>query len=118
MNPWAVPLLAVGYLQYRMIGSYRLALSGGGPGMSTPPERLVTGGPYRYTRNPMYLGHLIFIAGLAWVFRSWIGLALLAFHLVWFHRRVRCDEAQLIKQFGEPYRAYQQRVRRWVPWLV
>ncbi len=41
---WALPLLAWGVLQYRLVGSYRLREGGGGPGISIPPERLVTGG--------------------------------------------------------------------------
>ena len=63
--PWGGLLLAWGYLQYRLVGRYRLRLGGGGPGMQAPPQRIVTQGPYRYVRNPMYLGHLIFLAGLA-----------------------------------------------------
>ena len=63
--PWGASLLAWGYLQYRLVGRYRLPLAGGSAGMAVPPERIITTGPYRYTRNPMYLGHLIFLAGLA-----------------------------------------------------
>jgi protein-S-isoprenylcysteine O-methyltransferase Ste14 len=83
-----------------------------------PPERLVTGGPYRYTRNPMYLAHLIFMLGLALVFRSWAGFALLAFHIIWFQRRVCSDEAHLADLFGESYRLYHRTVKRWIPWLI
>jgi hypothetical protein len=118
LNLWAMPLLLWGYLQYRLVGQYRLTLGGGGPGISTPPERLVIGGPYRYTRNPMYLAHLIFMAGLALVFRSWAGVALLAFHIIWFHRRVCSDEARLAELFGESYRLYRRTVKRWIPWLI
>ena len=72
--PWGLPLLAWGYLQYRLVGRYRLLQGGGGPGMAATPQRIVAQGPYRYTRNPMYLGHLIFMLGLALTFWSWLGL--------------------------------------------
>src|SRR4051812_9408022 len=68
---WGIPLLAWGYLQYRLVGGYRLPLAGGGPGIEVPPQRMITEGPYRYLRNPMYLGHLIFMLGLAITFWSW-----------------------------------------------
>ena len=116
--PWFAPLLAWGYLQYRLAGGYRLATGGGGPGMSVPPERLVTTGPYRFTRNPMYLGHLIFMLGLALTFKSWLAGALLLFHLFWFHRRALDDEAQLRCLFGESYAGYVARVKRWIPGVL
>src|SRR5262245_33223707 len=64
-------LMAWGYLQYRLVGRYRLPRAGGTAGMDRPPERIITQGPYRFTRNPMYLGHIIFLIGLALAFRSW-----------------------------------------------
>lgn len=118
IRPWALPLLAWGYLQYRLVGNYRARLGGGGPGISVPPERIVEAGPYRWVRNPMYLGHLIFLAGLALLLASWAGAAVLAFHVVWFDRRVREDEARLAALFGDPYREYCRRVKRWIPGLV
>src|SRR5262245_51656986 len=98
-EPLGLLLLAWGYLQYRLVGWFRMMRGGGGPGVDVPPTHLVTGGPYRFTRNPMYLGHLIFFAGLAVTFRSWFALALLAANAIWFHRRVLADEARLITQF-------------------
>jgi Phospholipid methyltransferase len=115
---WALPLLAWGYLQYRLIGNYRSREGGGGPGLSIPPERLVTGGPYRFCRNPMYLGHLIFLAGIALSLDSWLAAAVFVFHAAWFDRRVRDDEARLSALFGDPYRAYLARVKRWIPGLL
>ena len=118
LEPWALPLLAWGYLQYRWVGVYRTRLGGGGPGISNPPDAIVAAGPYRYVRNPMYLGHLIFFLGLALSLRSWIAAAVLAFHVVWFDRRVRDDERHLAERFGEPYRDYCRRVKRWIPGVL
>jgi len=115
---WGLPLLAWGYLQYRLVGNYRLRAGGGGPGISVPPERLVSGGPYRWCRNPMYLGHLIFLAGLAFALDSWLAAALFVFHAAWFERRVRDDEARLSALFGDSYREYRARVKRWIPGLL
>ena len=54
----------------------------------------------------MYLGHLIFMAGLAITFRSWFAVAILAVNAVWFDWRVRSDEARLRTLFGKPYDDY------------
>ena len=116
--PWGLPLLAWGYLQYRLIGRYRLGQAGGGPGMATLPERIVDEGPYRYTRNPMYLGHLIFMLGLALTFWSWFALALSVLRAAWFQHRVLRDEARLNTTFGAEYEAYRARVKRWVPGVI
>lgn len=116
--PWFAPLLAWGYLQYRLVGNYRLARGGGGPGMSVPPVHLVTDGPYRFMRNPMYLGHLVFMLGLALTFHSWLAALLLLYHLHWFNERAKEDEAQLRARFGEEYERYAARVKRWIPGVV
>jgi protein-S-isoprenylcysteine O-methyltransferase Ste14 len=115
---WGLALLAWGYLQYRLVGNYRARTGGGGPGISIPPDRIVDSGPYRWVRNPMYLGHLIFFAGIAITLGSWIAVGVLLVHVVWFDRRVREDEGRLEQLFGEPYRAYCRRVKRWIPGLV
>ena len=117
LEPWALPLLAWGYLQYRLAGRYRLRLGGGGPGMDTPPDRLVTNGPFALCRNPMYLGHLIFLVGLALGLASWAGASLALGTAVWLQFRVRRDERRLAERFGEPYMQYCSRVKRWIPAL-
>jgi protein-S-isoprenylcysteine O-methyltransferase Ste14 len=115
LNLWALPLLAWGYAQYRLVGRLRTTLGGGGPGMSNPPERLVTTGPYRFVRNPMYLGHLVFFLGLALLLASWPAWLVFAVHLLWFDRRARRDEAHLQELFDGTYDAYRARVKRWLP---
>jgi protein-S-isoprenylcysteine O-methyltransferase Ste14 len=113
--PWGVPLLVWGYLQYLLVGGYRLPIAGGSPGMDVPPERIISQGPYRFTRNPMYLGHLIFLLGVTLTFWSWFALILLAGRAYWFHRRVLGDEERLERIFGVEYTAYRRRVKRWIP---
>jgi protein-S-isoprenylcysteine O-methyltransferase Ste14 len=116
--PWGLPLVAWGYLQYLLVGRYRLPRAGGSSGMADPPQRLIMRGPYRFTRNPMYLGHLIFLLGVALVFWSWVALILLAGRALWFHRRVLRDEQRLGVLFGSNYAAYRMKVKRWVPGVL
>ena len=116
--PWGLPFLVWGYLQYRLGGQYRTRMGGGGPGLSNPPERIVDTGIYAYTRNPMYLGHLIFMTGLAITFLSLAALAILVVHLPWYQRRVRGDEAHLKAFFGQEFIDYTARVKRWIPGVL
>ena len=115
---FGIPLLVWGYAQYRMGGNFRERAGGGGPGIEIPPDRIVDFGVYAYTRNPMYLGHLIFMLGLAVTFWSWAALLLLVFHIFWFQRRVLEDEKRLTTMFGEQYTDYQRRVKRWIPYII
>jgi protein-S-isoprenylcysteine O-methyltransferase Ste14 len=79
------------------------------------PDRLITTGPYAVTRNPMYLGHLTFLAGLAMTTRSPLAAAVAVAHVPWFSARVRRDEIRLRNKFGPAYDEYCARVPRWVP---
>jgi protein-S-isoprenylcysteine O-methyltransferase Ste14 len=118
IEPWGALLLAWGYLQYRLTGNYRVQHGGGGPGITVPPQHLVMDGLYAYTRNPMYLAHLVFMLGLAVTFWSWFALILFAVNAIWFHRRVLDDEARLHALFGAQYGDYQARVKRWIPGVL
>lgn len=116
-HPVFLPLMIWGYLQYRLCGAYRVKRGGGGPGLETPPERLVVRGPYRYTRNPMYLGHLIYLIGLTLTLESWLAGLITVWLAVWFHRRVLSDEKNLAARLGAPYANYMRSVKRWIPGL-
>jgi protein-S-isoprenylcysteine O-methyltransferase Ste14 len=116
-NLWFSPLMIWGYLQYRLCGRYRIRIGGGGPGLETPPERLVSTGPYALTRNPMYLGHIIFLIGLTLTLKSWLAGLITIGTAIWFHLRVVGDEKKLIPRLGKPYADYLANVKRWVPGL-
>ena len=109
-----LPLLPWGYLQYRLIGEHRQRQHAGSRGFATAPERLLTDGPYRFSRNPMYLGHLIFMLGLALSTGSKLAWAILLANLPWFQSRVLYDERRLRDKFGADYEAYCRSVRRWL----
>ena len=113
----AAPVLATGYGLYRWCGQYRLRRAGGPAGFSQGrPDELVTTGPYALTRNPMYLGHLVFMSGLTLGTGSPVAAAALAGHLPWFAARVRRDEQRLTELFGGQYDAYLVDVPRWIPY--
>ena len=82
---------------------------------SRPTTTIVDGGPYRFTRNPIYLGMALGLIGLAIAFNSvWLLLALVPFALVIRYGVVAREEAYLERKFGDVYRGYRARVRRWL----
>ena len=116
-HPAFLALMVWGYGQYAILRDYRLRRGGGGPGLKTPPDRIVMTGAYAWTRNPMYLGHIIYMAGAALTLESIFGAALAVARAIWFHFRVLGDEKKLAARFGAPYFEYTRRVKRWVPGL-
>ena len=89
--------------------------SGVNPEPHVPTAQLVVGGPFRFTRNPIYLTFTLFVAGLGLVLgNAWI-LVLLVPTLVLAHVGVIVrEERYLSRRFGAPYDSYRQRVRRWL----
>jgi protein-S-isoprenylcysteine O-methyltransferase Ste14 len=80
-----------------------------------PTATIVETGPYRVTRNPIYLGMFLGLAGLAIAFDSlWLLATLAAFALVIRYGVVAREEAYLERRFGDVYRRYRARVRRWL----
>lgn len=76
---------------------------------------LVQSGPYRFTRNPMYLGMTIAHLGGALALNAMWPIILLPMALVLLYRLViRKEEAHLAEVFGEEYAGYRRRVRRWL----
>jgi protein-S-isoprenylcysteine O-methyltransferase Ste14 len=80
-----------------------------------PTRTLVENGPFRFSRNPTYLGLTALYAGLALAFSSLWALALLLVVLIIMDRSVIASEEQYLQgQLGDRYRQYQARVRRWL----
>jgi len=76
---------------------------------------LVTSGPYRLSRNPMYVGDAIALAGIAIWFGSAPGLIVVAAFVVYIdHIQIAQEENVLTEIFGEHYAAYRRQVRRWL----
>jgi protein-S-isoprenylcysteine O-methyltransferase Ste14 len=80
-----------------------------------PTTAIVTQGPFRLTRNPIYLSLTVLYAGLALMANAWWALVLLPVVVVLVHFLVILPEEQYLEQkFGEPYRSYKANVRRWI----
>ena len=80
-----------------------------------PVATLITEGPYRLSRNPMYTGLAVAYAGLTVLLGSWWPLVLAPIVLVAVRQLViRPEENYLDRRFGEAYANYRHRVRRWL----
>ena len=117
-SPWnltgSVPVCFGIYLEvYATLSLWNYG--GGTPHPKDPPRRLVTQGPYRFSRNPLYLARLLILFGLSVVLQS-LGVllvTLLLFLLVVVVILPR-EERRLETRFGEAYVEYRNRVARWI----
>jgi protein-S-isoprenylcysteine O-methyltransferase Ste14 len=76
---------------------------------------LVTGGFFRFTRNPMYLGMVFVLAGCSMLMGSWSTLLpIVLFMLVIHSHFILAEERFMEAAFGEDYQAYRKKVRRWL----
>ncbi len=78
-------------------------------------SELCTDGPFRFSRNPIYLGDWFILVGVSLLLGTWWPLAFAP--LIWVMLRfgvIRHEEAHLETKFGDAYRAYQARVKRWI----
>jgi protein-S-isoprenylcysteine O-methyltransferase Ste14 len=80
-----------------------------------PPRHLVTTGPYRLSRNPMYIGVVVILLGWCLLWGSRTLVIYTALFLCGFHLRVLLfEEPWSARQFGAQWQAYRARVPRWV----
>jgi len=82
---------------------------------SEPALTIVRGGPFRFTRNPMYLALCLLQVALGFFLNDWITLLFVVPLVLIFHYGVVLrEERYLTAKFGEPYLQYKREVRRWI----
>ena len=82
---------------------------------TTPPDKPVTRGVYRYSRNPMYLSTIILFVGVGIATASWIFLLLPVVYMIMpLLRMVEAEERHCLKVYGDAYREYMKRTPRWI----
>jgi protein-S-isoprenylcysteine O-methyltransferase Ste14 len=100
------------------LGLYPVILlrrSGQSENPRTPTTQIVTRGPYRFTRNPLYLQMVLGCIGFAILLRNiWILLLTPLCACALQVLAILPEEAYLERKFGESYRSYKSRVRRWL----
>jgi protein-S-isoprenylcysteine O-methyltransferase Ste14 len=87
-------------------------------GSAEASASLVTDGPFRYVRNPIYVAGITLLLGVGLLYSTWsaVDLVLPLLLLVFFHLRVvRAEEPALRRRFGSKYEEYCRRVPRWFP---
>jgi len=108
-----VPVILLGFL---LIGWALIVLvrAGNDPRPDKPDTAFVARGPFRFGRNPIYSGFLLFLSGMALIWGTlWGWLAVGAVFLALEFLVVRREEAYLERRFGQDYLDYKARVRRW-----
>jgi protein-S-isoprenylcysteine O-methyltransferase Ste14 len=116
LAPWAwLAAVAGGLLASWAAMTFRRARTTLDPTAPSKASRLVTQGPYRLTRNPIYLGLLLILLGWAGWLDDLSGFFVLPlFMAVVTFQQILPEERALETLFGEEYTCYQQRVNRWI----
>lgn len=113
--PGVLLMIPGGLVALACIGSF-IVRGKGTPAPFDPPRVFVASGPYRYVRNPMYVGAAVFLLGFGLFEQSPSILLLSALSLTCAHFFVVLyEEPALEDRFGASYLAYKNAVHRWVP---
>jgi len=112
----AIPLMIIGgMIVISCIATFVLR-GDGTPAPFDAPRQLVARGPYRYVRNPMYLGAAVVLIGFGLLYQSLSMVLFSLLFLILAHVFVIVhEEHALEKTFGKSYREYKERVPRWIP---
>lgn len=120
--PWAVPaviLMVIGLILSIWAIVHMKRVGEGNPfdaynhEVAPRTRRLMTDGPYRFSRNPMLVGVYVYDLGILLWLQSWWPLIVFAVEVIFLTLQVRSEEKRLEADFGDEYRAYKQRVPRY-----
>lgn len=113
--PFCLAFIATGtWISLIAVGAFRQAKTTVNPTKPDSTSALVCTGIYRYTRNPMYLGFLLILCGLAIFLASPSALFGPAVFVIYMNRfQIIPEERALAARFGDEFVRYQQQVRRW-----
>jgi protein-S-isoprenylcysteine O-methyltransferase Ste14 len=113
---WIGALIVLGAILGLGLSSVlRMRRSGQSENPWTPTTSIVTSGPFRFSRNPMYLQMVVGCAGFAVLLANpWIALLTPVCAWVLWRVAIRPEETYLESKFGDEYRSYKNRVRRWL----
>jgi len=115
--PWnlvGLVILCVGF--GFVLSAFQLFLKKKNPILPTDqPKVFIASGPYRFTRNPMYLGMCLILCGVVTLVGTIVMLfAPVAFVILISNIHIPHEEKNLEKVFGKEYVAFKQKVRRWI----
>ena len=112
---WPGLALAVLGIGIAIWGRRTLQAAGTNVDPALPATTLVTSGPFRFSRNPLYLALTLFYCGLTLASNTWWGAFVLIPLLLIMHRGVVLREERYLEQkFGETYQQYRSKVRRYL----
>jgi len=113
--PLGGAMLAGGIVLGPVWGIWTLRRAGTTVRPNKPTTTLVTGGPFRFSRNPLYLSMALVYAGIAIMAHSlWALVMLVPVILIISRFVIRPEEAYLARTFGTEYERYKMNVRRWI----
>ncbi len=99
---------------FRMLGESFTALV-----MVRPGQQVVHRGAYRWIRHPSYTAGMLLFAGTMLALGNWLSVAIvLGISILSYLYRVRVEERALVETLGDPYRAYMQRTKRFIPGIL
>jgi len=108
-----IGLLLIIWANYSLLHIGKISLRNREP--MQRPSNLILVGPYRFTRNPIYLGALLMLLGLVIVWSSvFTAFLMILVYIIFRYIFIKREEVILEEEFGDEYRDFKKRVRRWL----